>query len=273
VVKRLPHERYSWVRFPLEREWLYLITPRVRAPFKPGNEEKKTMIQDLYGIAYFVIFAFVLAVVLLMVSFGLTYTSKLDLDKSSAYECGFNPFSETRSEFEVHFYLIAILFLLFDVEILYLFPLTGIFLSFSFSSYIYLFMFFVILLIGLVYEISRGVLNLSLINFVLSTENPVNYFPSINLLESPKDDITYEVRYLGARLVDYRNLGPYSKQIVDEIARQFIVHLNRIRVTDMIIMGICPKKSEEPVFFTINDTNSTIVEFLNGRLAPTPKPQ
>jgi NADH-quinone oxidoreductase subunit A len=128
------------------------------------------MLRDIYAIGYFVIFSFVLAGILLTLSFGLTYNYKLDLDKSSVYECGFNPFSETRSQYEVQFYLIAILFLLFDVEILYLFPLAGSFLSFSFSSYLYLILFFLILLIGLVYEISRGVLNMNNISFILGQD-------------------------------------------------------------------------------------------------------
>lgn len=47
---------------------------------------------------------------------------KIDLEKLSAYECGFDPFGDTRHTFNVKFYLIAILFIIFDLEIIFLFP-------------------------------------------------------------------------------------------------------------------------------------------------------
>lgn len=45
-----------------------------------------------------------------------------DTEKSSAYECGFSPFGDARSKFEIRFYLVAILFIVFDLEIMFLFP-------------------------------------------------------------------------------------------------------------------------------------------------------
>ena len=57
--------------------------------------------------------------------FFLSYvlSSKLDdTEKLTIYECGFNPFNDSRSEFNVKFYIVAILFLIFDLEISYLFP-------------------------------------------------------------------------------------------------------------------------------------------------------
>ena len=47
---------------------------------------------------------------------------KLDLEKLSAYECGFDPFGDARHTFNVKFYLVAILFIIFDLEIIFLFP-------------------------------------------------------------------------------------------------------------------------------------------------------
>lgn len=47
---------------------------------------------------------------------------RLDLQKATAYECGFDPFGEARSPFDVGFYLVAILFLVFDIEVAYLLP-------------------------------------------------------------------------------------------------------------------------------------------------------
>jgi NADH-quinone oxidoreductase subunit A len=48
--------------------------------------------------------------------------SKKEIEKSSAYECGFHPFEDTRQKFNVRFYLVSILFLIFDLEIIFLFP-------------------------------------------------------------------------------------------------------------------------------------------------------
>jgi len=116
--------------------------------------------QDYINVAIFLIFSFVLSLVLLTISFLITFTSKLDIEKSSIYECGFNPFSETRYQFEVLFYLIAILFLLFDIEILYLFPFALSFQHLSSLAYYSLCVFFVLLFIGLILEISQGTLDI-----------------------------------------------------------------------------------------------------------------
>jgi NADH-quinone oxidoreductase subunit A len=47
---------------------------------------------------------------------------KPDFEKNAAYECGFNPFGNARIKFEISFYLIGILFIIFDIELIYLFP-------------------------------------------------------------------------------------------------------------------------------------------------------
>ena len=51
-----------------------------------------------------------------------SFTKKPDPEKLSAYECGFEPFEDSRMEFDVRFYLVAILFIIFDLEIAFLFP-------------------------------------------------------------------------------------------------------------------------------------------------------
>ena len=85
--------------------------------------------------------------------------SNPDPEKLSAYECGFEPFDDSRMEFDVRFYLVAILFIIFDLEIAFLFPWAislgniGI-LGFS-SMMIFLF----ILTIGFIYEWKKGALD------------------------------------------------------------------------------------------------------------------
>ena len=116
-------------------------------------------INEMMKIAYFIGLSFVLAFILLGAVYILSFTSKVDFEKSSAYECGFQPFSETSYPFEVQFALIGILFLLFDIEILYLYPICTSILEFSGVEITYLILFFVIVVLGLLYEISRNIVN------------------------------------------------------------------------------------------------------------------
>ena len=77
-------------------------------------------------IEYYKIFImFVVCVILALVILGASYIIKsknYNWEKISSYECGFQPFEDTRSRFDVKFYLVAILFIIFDLEIAYLFP-------------------------------------------------------------------------------------------------------------------------------------------------------
>jgi NADH-quinone oxidoreductase subunit A len=74
-----------------------------------------------FWIFIFLIFSTVLSTIIFFLSFVLS--SKLDdVEKLTIYECGFNPFDDSRSEFNIKFYIVAILFLIFDLEISFLFP-------------------------------------------------------------------------------------------------------------------------------------------------------
>ena len=82
---------------------------------------------------------------------------KLDLEKLSAYECGFDPFGDARHTFSIKFYLVAILFIIFDLEIVFLFPWSITLNSYqAFYSMVY---FLIILTIGFIYEWKRGALD------------------------------------------------------------------------------------------------------------------
>jgi len=75
-----------------------------------------------YGIILiFFLISTILSIFLFFLSYLIT-PQKLDQEKISAYECGFNPFDDARSTFDVRFYLVAILFLIFDLEVSFLFP-------------------------------------------------------------------------------------------------------------------------------------------------------
>jgi len=76
---------------------------------------------ELIFLVSFVINAFILSLVLFLATFNL-YSSSPDLEKFSTYECGFMPLSNARSRFDIKFYVVAILFIVFDIEIAFLFP-------------------------------------------------------------------------------------------------------------------------------------------------------
>jgi NADH-quinone oxidoreductase subunit A len=104
---------------------------------------------------------FIISSILSILIFGLSFfvtPQKADQEKVSAYECGFNPFDDARATFDVRFYLVAILFLIFDLEISFLFPwsiVLGNLPNFGFWSMI---IFLIVLTIGFIYEWCKGAL-------------------------------------------------------------------------------------------------------------------
>jgi len=113
--------------------------------------------------SYFSIFIFLLVSLgLSLLILGLSYilaSQKSDTEKVSAYECGFDPFDDARSTFDVRFYLVAILFIIFDLEVSFLFPwciTLGQIPLFGFWSMI---VFLGILTIGFIYEWQKGALD------------------------------------------------------------------------------------------------------------------
>lgn len=111
----------------------------------------------LYVYVYLVI-SLVLSSLIIGASMSLIQRTG-DLEKVSAYECGFHPFEDTRSKFDVRFYLVAILFIIFDLEITFLFP-WGLYLSnFGITGFFSMVFFLYLLLIGFLYEWKKGALD------------------------------------------------------------------------------------------------------------------
>jgi len=77
--------------------------------------------KEYYPIVLFIIVAIILSAVILGASYLLAVQSP-DSEKLSAYECGFDPYEDARHTFDVRFYLVAILFIIFDIEAMFLFP-------------------------------------------------------------------------------------------------------------------------------------------------------
>ncbi len=82
-----------------------------------------------------------------------------DPEKLSAYECGFEPFNDSRMEFDVRFYLVAILFIIFDLEIAFLFPWAISLGTIGLYGYASMLIFLFILTIGFIYEWKKGALD------------------------------------------------------------------------------------------------------------------
>lgn len=105
-----------------------------------------------------------LGVLISLVVWALSYFLAIqtpDPEKTSAYECGFEPFEDARNRFDVRFYIVAILFLIFDVEIALLYP-WGVTLGLVGSTgYILVVAFLVLLTVGFIYEVVKGALNLN----------------------------------------------------------------------------------------------------------------
>ena len=117
-----------------------------------------SFLSDYLSIIIFLAIALMLSVGFIVVNY-LSAPNNPDPEKLSAYECGFEAFDDSRMEFDVRFYLVAILFIIFDLEIAFLFPWAislGKIGIFGFTS---MMIFLFILTIGFIYEWKKGALD------------------------------------------------------------------------------------------------------------------
>jgi NADH-ubiquinone oxidoreductase chain 3 len=116
------------------------------------------------NLLFIFIFVPILAAVLLALNILLA-PHKPDFQKVSQYECGFAPIpGQTRSTFQIHFMIVALLFLIFDLEILLLFPLAVSLYQISIFGFTVGIIFFIILTVGFVLEIGSGAIALTNLN-------------------------------------------------------------------------------------------------------------
>ncbi|WP_370932028.1 NADH-quinone oxidoreductase subunit A [Bartonella sp. DGB1] len=108
-------------------------------------------------VIIFMILSFIIILALMIVPYLVAYR-KPDQEKNSPYECGFPPFNNARIKFNIRFYLIAILFIIFDLEIAFLFPWAVSFSNIGWLGFWSMLVFFVILLVGFIYEWKKGAL-------------------------------------------------------------------------------------------------------------------
>jgi NADH-quinone oxidoreductase subunit A len=108
-------------------------------------------------ILIFIAIAVALATVIVTASFVVA-RQRPDSEKLSPYECGFEPFSDARSKFDVRFYLVAILFIIFDLEVTFLFPWAATFRQVGVYGFWAMMLFLAVLTIGFIYEWKKGAL-------------------------------------------------------------------------------------------------------------------
>ena len=115
------------------------------------------LLLDYLPLVIFIAVATALALLLLIVPFLVAYKQP-DPEKLSAYECGFNAFDDARMKFDVRFYLVAILFIIFDLEVSFLFPWAAAFGKVGVYGFWSMMLFLAVLTIGFIYEWKKGAL-------------------------------------------------------------------------------------------------------------------
>ena len=115
-------------------------------------------LRDYATILIFLFISIGLGFAFIVVNF-LFSPSNPDPEKLSAYECGFEPFSDSRMEFDIRFYLVAILFIIFDLEIAFLFPWAVSLKNIGALGFYSMMFFLFILTVGFIYEWKNGALD------------------------------------------------------------------------------------------------------------------
>jgi NADH-quinone oxidoreductase subunit A len=115
------------------------------------------MLQDYFPILLFILVGLALGGVLLGLG-KLVSPDRPDPEKLSPYECGFEAFEDARMKFDVRYYLVAILFILFDLEIAFLFPWAVALPDIGFFGFASMMVFLLILVVGFIYEWKKGAL-------------------------------------------------------------------------------------------------------------------
>ena len=115
------------------------------------------LLQAYLPLVIFIAIAFVISGALLVVPFVIAPNNP-DPEKVSAYECGFDAFDDARMKFDVRFYLVSLLFIIFDLEVAFLFPWAIAFTDVGLFGFWSMMVFLAILTVGFIYEWRKGAL-------------------------------------------------------------------------------------------------------------------
>jgi NADH-quinone oxidoreductase subunit A len=115
------------------------------------------LLRDYVPIIVFIGVSLAIGLALLISPFILAYKNP-DSEKLSAYECGFNAFDDARMKFDIRFYLVALLFIIFDLEVAFLFPWAVAFGDLGWYGFWSMMVFLGVLTVGFIYEWKKGAL-------------------------------------------------------------------------------------------------------------------
>ncbi len=115
------------------------------------------MLSNYLPVLIFVVISLAIAVIVIVLGYVLG-THRPDSEKLSPYECGFESFEDARMKFDVRYYLVAILFIIFDLEIAFLFPWAIVLDQIGLFGFASMAVFLGILVIGFIYEWKKGAL-------------------------------------------------------------------------------------------------------------------
>ena len=115
------------------------------------------LLREYLPILIFLAIAVALALIIVVASL-LVAPQRPDREKLSSYECGFEPFEDARGRFDVRFYLVAILFIIFDLEVAFLFPWAVSLGNIGLFGFWSMIVFLTVLTVGFVYEWRKGAL-------------------------------------------------------------------------------------------------------------------
>jgi NADH-quinone oxidoreductase subunit A len=131
-----------------------ICAPKHREPTEEGTQD---MLENYFPVLLFIGIALVIGVLPLALGM-LIGPHRPDDKKLSPYECGFEAFEDARMKFDVRFYLVAILFILFDLEIAFLFPWAIVLKDIGTFGFVSMMVFLAILVVGFIYEWMKGAL-------------------------------------------------------------------------------------------------------------------
>ena len=120
------------------------------------------MLTNYFPVLLFIVVGIVVGAALMIVgrlATGVLGLNRPDVAKLSPYECGFEAFEDARMKFDVRYYLVAILFILFDLEIAFLFPWAVALQEIGLTGFLAMMVFLAILIVGFIYEWKKGALD------------------------------------------------------------------------------------------------------------------
>jgi NADH-quinone oxidoreductase subunit A len=122
-----------------------------------GKSNMNELIGSYLPVVIFIAVALIVGLALITSPFIIAYRNP-DPEKLSAYECGFDAFDDARMKFDIRFYLVSILFIIFDLEVAFLFPWAVSFSRIGWLGFWSMMVFLAVLTIGFIYEWKKGAL-------------------------------------------------------------------------------------------------------------------